>query len=303
MSRYSSPQLITPPREEEEVYPYRRVWPSLILQISGLFVITLGLYIGTGVIGLNLPPRFWQPANAVLALSPALLWGVFAFWRERRVEQPRRPLLGVFVVAALVANAVGLPVINALEPAAWLPLSGTFQRILGYAFTVGIIHETLKYLVMRFMVWPEGFRIRLDTLAYSTAAAIGYVTIINLHTLNAGTPSPDVFMARVFGDTMLHLAATSILAYGLAQLRFTPQFYIALPLSLAAAAFLIGLGTTFRSGIVNAGFTLGISSTRPLFGIGFSLVLITATLVVIAFLYNTSERRAVEAAEGSEEAA
>src|SRR5688572_5828122 len=39
-----NPRLLTPP-EEEEIYPYRRVWRSLIVETSLLFALTAVLFV------------------------------------------------------------------------------------------------------------------------------------------------------------------------------------------------------------------------------------------------------------------
>ncbi|MFW5709306.1 MAG: PrsW family glutamic-type intramembrane protease [Chloroflexota bacterium] len=303
MARYSGPRILTPPREEEEVYPYRRVWPSLILEVSSIFGVTLILYVMVGFLGFNLPESLWQPAGIVIALSPAVFWLLFERLPEQRVQQPRRQLTGVFVISMLVANAVGIPLLDSLNIEEWLTLEATFDRILGYAATLGILQETLKYLVLRFLVWPDALRTRTDALAYAVAAAAGYATIVNLHVVftQVSAPSPDVTALRVFSTTMLHFSASAVTAFGLAQLRFNARS-IALPLSMLAASLLAGFAITFRSGLVSGGFALGIAGTRPLFGLVFSLILIVAVLISIAFLFNAAERQSREALASTEEA-
>jgi len=302
MSRYNTPRLITPPREEEEVYPYGRVWRSLIIVVAVVFGVTAGLYISVGFIGFNVPESLWRYVNIALALLPLAAWLLAAFWQERRVERPRRQLLQVAVIAALAANAIGIPFIDSLGVYEWLSLSDTFTRILGYGFTIGIVQEFIKYMVIRFIVWPDGFRIRSDVLAYTLAASIGYMTVEALHVAFRGTPSPDVLTLRVFSILTVHLAASIVMAYGLTQLRFSPQLYILMPLSMLAAAVVVGFATSFRSGLVNGNFVLGIGGTRPLFGLVFSLILVVGAHVGMGFLLNAAERRAREAEETDEEA-
>ncbi len=301
MTKYNNPRLLTPPREEEEIYPYRRVWPSLGVLVGVLFGLAAGLYVLVGFIGLNIPEGFWRLANIGMALLPLAVWLIVSLYREIRVEQPRTQLVSITAITALAANAVGIPLENWLEIDQWLSLASTFDRILGYGVTAGLIHIGIIYAVVSLLTWPHAYRIRSDAIAFTVAGTIGYISVLNLHTAFAGTPSPDVMALRIFSTATVHLTSAVILAYGLAQLRFDPRNFIAMPLSVIGAALAAGFGITFRAGLVNGGFVLGVSGTRPLFGLVFSLILVVGGFVVMAFLFLTSERRAREADEGTEE--
>lgn len=298
---YGGPRLLTPPREEEEVYPYRRVWSSIILELSGVVIFTAVLYVLMGYIGVRVPDSLTLPVNVLIALWPALLWGVFSWWRERFAVQPRRSLAGVFIVSALVANAVSIPLLDALETSLWLPSAGFFNRIIGYAVTIGIVHEFSKYVVLRYMIWPRALRIRLDALAYCMAAAIGYAVVMNLRLALAGTTlAPDVLAMRAFGDVTLHIAASAFLAYGLAEMQFRPRTFFVMPFMLLLSILVTGIAITLRSNVINAKFFLGFSATRPLFGLAISFGIVVASLVVVAFLFNTAERQEREAVASRE---
>jgi RsiW-degrading membrane proteinase PrsW (M82 family) len=300
VTRYGSPRLLTPPREEEEVYPYRPVWESIAIETAILFFITLGLYIAIGWFGIRVPTALNRPVNLGLALSPAMLWVVASLWRERAVPQPRHNLAGVFVISALAANAIGIPFLNSLKTDEWLPFLGMFERIFGYAVTAGIVQETLKYLVVRYAVWPNAFRIRLDSVAYFATAAVAYATVANLHLVFGETMTPDVFSMRVFSATTMHLAASVFVAYGLAEARFNPRTFFVMPMMMLFAALMTGIIIVTRSSMINTKFFLGISATRPLFGLVVSLGMVIVALVVGAFLFNVAEREEREAVAGQE---
>ena len=57
MTRYNNPRLLTPPREEEEVYPYRRVWLSIVIEIGVMLGITVALYVMIGYLNMGLGPE------------------------------------------------------------------------------------------------------------------------------------------------------------------------------------------------------------------------------------------------------
>jgi hypothetical protein len=91
MTRFDS-RLITPPREEEEVYPYRRAWRSIALEGIILFGVITALYAATNFFSLQIPSSFNRQINIILALLPALLWLIFSWIPERFVPQPRQPV-------------------------------------------------------------------------------------------------------------------------------------------------------------------------------------------------------------------
>lgn len=299
-TRRYNPRLLTPPREEEEVYPYRRVWPSIALEMGLLFGAAVVSYAVFGIFGLTLP-GFQRVINGALALLPLALWMLFSYSRERRVPEPRIRLLMVLIISALSASAIGIPFIeDVLQASRWLSLSASFERILGYTFAVGFVQESIKYIVLRFTVWPQYLRTRLDTVAYGAASAIGYATVANLYFALDGTPSPDVVAARIFSITAIHIVGSAIVAYGLSELWFDPRSLLLLPFTLFLASLLTGITISMRASLVNARFFLGTGGTRDLLGLLFSLAFLVGPLIAAGFLFDTAERREEEAVASRE---
>lgn len=289
------PRLLTPPREEEEITLYRPVWRSVAFEIAGLFLIALGLFFFINVFGIAIPTNFHRGLGIALALLPLGLWIVFSLLQERRVPEPRLRLLAVVIISALVANGVGIPLVdNIIQPQRWLPLTSALNRILGYAFTVGIFEETLKFLVVRYVVRPDLLRTRLDSTAYCLASAIGYATVLNLHYAFNGTPPPDNVAAQAFANIVLHFATSMIVSYGLSELYFSKPTVLLLPTTLSLSALIAGVAIPIRAGLVNASLDIQYSLSRPLFGFVFSLALIIGSTIVFIFLFNNAERQAQE---------
>lgn len=295
MSRYS-PTLLTPPREEEEIYPYRRVWTSVIIENGILFGAAIVFFVVYNILGINFPSVITAPLNLTLGLLPAILWLIFSYYRERFALEPRRNLLLVFVVSALSANAIGIPLVDQfLDVEEWLSLSSATDRILGYTFTIGVVQETIKYIIIRYIAWEDGFRIRRDAIAYAAASAVGYATVLNLYFIADGSPPPNLVIFRIISTIAIHTSASIIISYGLAELRFNPSTPVLMPFTLLVSTLITGIAIPFRAGLVNAGFFLGIAQTNVLFGIIFSAGLLVAPLFAIAFLYENAERRQREA--------
>src|SRR5664279_1847642 len=314
-------KLLTP-LEEEEIYPYRRVWRSFVIESTALVVVTIVAFAVFAFFRLRLPSLLNFAVNALLIAAPVILWLLFSVWRERSVPEPRQRLIAVFVITALAANALAIPFIEqVLQPERWLPHSGAVNRIVGYAFTVGIVQETVKYAVVRFTIWPGFFRTRLDSVAYCLASALGYAFVLNARFLIA-TPNvtPDVMAMQVFSNVTINLAASLIVSYGLAEVHFDKPTPFLLTITVALAALLNGVVIPLRSGLTNATFVLTSGSSdsqsllglitaalslksgtpKPILGFGFSAAILLAFTLVVAFLFSNAERQSREAAASRE---
>lgn len=319
MSVYNR-QLLTPP-DEEAVYPYRRVWRSLLTENLVLVIAVIASAVVFGLLGLRLSGTLTAAVNGLLIAAPVILWLIFSVWRERFVPEPRQRLIAVFVITALAANALALPLIeDVLQPERWLPLEGAISRIIGYTFTVGVVQETVKYAVVRFTTWPDLFRTRLDGVAYCVASALGYASILNLHfLLSQSGVTPDIMAMQVFNNVAVNLAGSLIVSYGLAEVRFDNPMPFMLTITVAFAALIDGAAIPVRSGLTNAAFVLtpdaanpsiidliiGVfaarsSTPKPILGFVFSVLLMLVFALIVAFLFNNAERQAREAAAGHE---
>lgn len=312
MSTYGS-RLITPPKEEEEIYPYRRAWNSIVIESALLFAITLGVFLATRFI--DVPQRFLQPAGAALALAPLGLWLAFSWWPERFVPQPRARLLALLVVAALAANAVGIPMVeNVFQVDRWLPLENAINRIVGYSFTEGLTHATLSYLTLRYVVWSDCFRTRQDAVAYAAACAVGYATVANLDIALSGVLPVDVASFRFFDTMAVQLAVNLVVSFGLSEVRFKERvFPPLLSTTLMLGALISGAARPLRAGLTNA--SLGILRSdpdgpvqgfvflaSPIRGFLFSAALVIVMILTFNFLFTNAERQDAEAAAQREAA-
>lgn len=296
MSVYEQ-DFLTPPQESEEIYPYGQVWQNASIEGAILLVVVVGIYALSGILVVQLPQNIQQYLNTLLCLTPLGLWLMFSWRTEQAALEPRQKILSVTIITALAANAIGIPLVeNFLQVDTWLPRTTAINRIVGYALTVGIVQEMIKYFVVRYTVWPTHFRIRLDGTAYAISAAVGYTTVQNLHLLSA-SPSilPDALAIRVLANYSVQVSASIIVGYGLAEVWFGKPGYMMLTGVIAVGAFLSGLAIPVRTGLVSAAFFLGVSAPRPLLGLGFAIIVYVIALLVTAFLINSAERNAKEA--------
>jgi RsiW-degrading membrane proteinase PrsW (M82 family) len=267
-----------------------------------LGAVTVGFFVAFGLLGVSLPPFLTSAVNVLMLVLPVILWLIFSVLAERFVPQPRARQIAVFVITGLAANAFALPFIQqVLQPERWLPLGGAVNRIIGYAFTVGIVQETTKYAVVRFTTWPDLFRTRLDGVAYCVASALGYSFVLNLNFLLAQPGiSPDVFVVQMFNNVAVNVAASLIVSYGLAEVRFDQPTPFLMTIMVAFAALLNGAAIPLRSGLTNAGFALEGSLPKPILSFGFSAAVLLVIAVIAAFLFANAERQAREVAASRE---
>lgn len=292
MSTFDNKRLITPPREEEEIYPYRRAWRSFAIEAALIAGASSVIFVAINFIGFRLPDVAATPFNLLVAVLPAGVWSLFSLLAEYRVPEPRTRLLVVFGLSALLANAIGRPLVDEfLQPAQWLSLESAGNRIIGFTVTFGIVQETLKYIVLRLSIWPQHLRTREDSIAYALASAVGYATVLNVAYASSAPALPDANALRVLHITGMSLVGSLILSYGLSETRFGRANPLLLPATLFLAAFVSGVAISVRAGLINASLSLEGAAGRPLFGLGFSILLIIGIPVAIAFLYNVAERR------------
>ena len=301
-SSYDS-RLITPPTEEEEIYPYRRVWVSIVLESSILFTLTVALFVLTGFINTqNIPASLLQLINLVLACVPLLLWLVFSWWRERSVPQPRQNLIAVVIVTALAANALGLPVINDIfQVERWLSLESAINRIVGYSFTIRIVQSIIVYLVVRYTAWSTNFRTRHDGIAYGRAAALGYATVLNLQFVLTQISEPNITAMNIFNQTAVLIGTGIILGYGLVETRLNNQpFPLLMVAMVALSSFVTGLAIPLVSGFTNASLStiVPISTASPLLGFLFSAGLLIIVGLIFWLLFNNTDREEIHTPEG-----
>ena len=131
---------------------------------------------------------------------------MFPCCRNTALPVPRRRLIGVAVISALTASAIGLPIVQEFfRVQEWLPLQSVFARMLGYTLTAGIVDAGLKFVVLRYLIYPQGLRVRGDAIAYAFAGAVGYSGFLNLALIWQLEPTWDtaaIYLLRKLYDSV-----------------------------------------------------------------------------------------------------
>jgi RsiW-degrading membrane proteinase PrsW (M82 family) len=182
-------------------------------------------------------------AGLVMAIVPALIW-LFAFLQQDRLEpEPKRYVFGVFILGALLAAAVGQPLIRDFFGIQNWASSNAIISILASILIAGFIQEFLKYAAVRYTVFYSGeFDERVDGIIYGAAAGLGYATMLNLqYIVSNGGVDLGIGVMRVATTALAQASFAGIVGYFLGIAKFERKGPLWLPIGLTLAAILNGV--------------------------------------------------------------
>lgn len=272
------------------------VWRRLSAQI----VITTAAMLAIVLLGELAAPRFDAQVERLLALAlapiPVLLWLYVSVLPEFSAARPRRRLIGVAVISALTASAIGLPLVeDFFRVQQWLPLQSVFARILGYTLTAGIVDAGLKFLALRYLILPQGLRVRSDAVAYALASAIGYSAFLNLALIWRLEPTWDIAAIYLLANLTIQLASGLFIGLGIIESYFSDAYPLVLPANLLVAAVTTGIISALVGGFLSGPLSTAGNTHRPLFAFALLVAILSATIGIVYFLYSNAERREREA--------
>jgi RsiW-degrading membrane proteinase PrsW (M82 family) len=156
-------------------------WRSSLAYILALLVFTALVAVLADLTEPSLDGTALVLAGVGLSLIPAWLWLGFFYLQDTLEPEPKSYVLGVFALGALLATAVGIPILRDLfRVQDWLGLE-VLSTVLGSILVVGFVQEFLKYAAVRYSVYPTAeFDERMDGILYGTAAGLGYATALNI---------------------------------------------------------------------------------------------------------------------------
>lgn len=259
----------------------RGLWWTVVVEIVALliFVAVIAGIAGTAP---TLEGTSLILAGILMALIPALIWLVLFYQQDRLEPEPKHFVLGVFILGAILANAVALPIIRDLfQVQDWIYTS-TLSRILGSILVVGFVQEFLKYAAVRYTIYSSAeYDERVDGVIYATAAGLGFATMLNfVYVLDYGGVNLTVGAIRMVVNALAHASFAGVMGYFLGQAKFESKGPLWLPLGLCIAAILNGLFFYVEDVATAPQATLGAQGFQfqPIYGL-----VVAALIAVVAF--------------------
>lgn len=272
-----------------------QIWRSSILLVVGLVVFVGIVYLLDLVLHPALTGTVLILAGVLLALVPAIIWMAFFYLQDRLEPEPKGYILGVFLLGALLASAVGIPLVeNLFHVSKWI-YADTATTILGSILVVGFIQEFLKYAAVRYSVFPSAeFDEATDGVIYATAAGLGYATVLNIQFVIAnGGVALGSSVIRMVVVALAQASFAGITGYFLGRARFENKPWWWMPLGLSLAAVVNGLFNWLRGRIIQSGISLTGASTSPWMGLVLAAVVALITLGLILWLIRRNIRTAL----------
>ena len=235
--------------------------------------------------------------GVVLALLPAAIWMIFFYQQDRLEPEPVGYVLGVFVLGALLAAAVGTPFLNGVfRVGNWL-YTDSLTTLLGGILVVGFTQEFLKYAAVRFSIYNSSeFDEPTDGVIYATAAGLGYATVINVYFVinNGGVDlgSGVIAMAVV---ALAQASFAGITGYFLGRAKFESDPIWWMPLGITLAAVANGLFNWLRGLVTHGSISLSGSTGNPWLGLALAAVVAAAVMILLIWLIRRNIKSALSA--------
>ena len=168
-------------------------------------------------------------------------------------------------------------------------------RVIGYALSAGFIDAGLKFVVLRYLIYPQGLRVRGDGIAYAFAGALGYGSFMSFAHIWQLQPSWDYAAITVYANFTIQFASGMFIALGIVESYFSDARPFALPISVLAAALSTGAITALVGGFMSGPLSVVGNADRPLFTFAMLVASLGIALSLVYFLYSNAERREREA--------
>ena len=179
---------------------------------------------------------FW---GIVFSIVPGLFWLSFFYQRDRLHPEPKSFVMGVFLLSAFLAYSIGIPLVRKVfNVNSWL-YQTNWGYILGSILIVGIIHKFIIYVSVRYTVFPSSeFDEWIDGIIYSTAAGLGFATMLNIYVV-VEMGGAQLLISAIYCviNSLAYASFASIIGFCLSEVKFREnmgQGVIALGIFIAA---------------------------------------------------------------------
>lgn len=222
---------------------FRSATESALIEIVGIAIFAAVVALVADLVKPQLDGIALVVAGVVLAFVPAVIW-LIAFYRQDRLEpEPMQYVIGMFALGALLAQAIGQPIIRDLFKVQTWVRDDLALGFIGTIVIVGIVQEFLKYAAVRYTVFGSAeFDQPVDGIIYAASAGLGYATMLNIHyVVDNGGVDLGVGAIRCAVEALSQACTAGVVGYFLGQAKFKKMGPLWLPIGLLLAAALNAL--------------------------------------------------------------
>jgi len=259
----------------------RAFWTAGVAQIIALVIFVAAVTVVARFLPTTLSGARLTLAGVVLALVPAIVWLTFFYQQDSLEPEPKGYVVRVFVLGALLASAVGIPVVRDLfHVNSWL-YTNELTNLLGSILVIGLTQEFLTYAAVRYSVYTSAeFDERSDGIIYATAAGLGFATMLNFdYVMSRGGVDLGIGVIRVVITALAHASIAGVLGYFLGQAKFEHKPIYYLPSGVVLAAVLNGVFFWSQDVVTRVGISL-----NPWYGLALAVVGAAVLLLIVFWL-------------------
>ncbi len=254
---------------------------SVLVQIGGVLLFVAAIVVITNLVQLNLSGTTLVATGVVLAVVPAVLW-LWMFYREDRFEpEPTQLVVGVFILGALLAYAIGQPLVRTIFRVQDWSGANPLTALLGAILVGGLVQQFLMYAAVRYSIFNSAeFDQRIDGIIYGAAAGLGYATMLNIqYVVGNGGVHLGIGAMDIAIEALSMASLGGVTGYFIARAKFDKMGPLWLPIGIVVAAVLNGLVdiTLQQVPLLGAGF-----GYNPWYGL-VAAVIISGVVFTILF--------------------
>ncbi|WKZ37026.1 MAG: PrsW family glutamic-type intramembrane protease [Anaerolineales bacterium] len=272
--------------EAKAVHERKHIWRDEFLLIVSLVVFVGIVYALDNAIQPVFTPTALLLTGAFLALVPAGIWLVFFYLQDRAEPEPKGFVLAIFALGALLAAAIGIPLVeNVFRVSRWI-YTDTLTTILGGILVVGFTQEFLKYAAVRYSIYnSDEFDEPTDGVIYATAAGLGYATVLNIQfVVSNGGVDLGAGIIRIAVVALAQASFSGITGYFLGRAKFEAESIWWMPLGISLAAIFNGLFHWLLGLVTRPTITLSGASSNVWMGLVLAAVVAFVTTGIILWL-------------------